>query len=298
MKWLIYGGNGWIGNKVCHILLSLNECLIYGQARVDDEQSVESEIQMNKPDRVISLIGRTSGIGYSSIDYLEQKDKLYENIRDNLYGPFVLVYLCNKYNIHFTYMGTGCIFNDYNENEPENQISTDTIDKRIYSETDKPNFFGSSYSVVKGFTDRIMHFYDASVLNIRIRMPISDDMDKKNFIVKLLGFKQICSIENSMTVLPELLPIMIDMAHKKYTGTINLTNPGTICHNRILELAREILDPRINWTNFSLGDQRKILKAERSNNTLNTDKLLSLYSVTPIEDSIKTILYKMKKLYY
>ena len=45
-----------------------------------------------------------------------------------------------------------------------------------------PNFFGSSYSVVKGFTDRLMKLYDENVLNLRIRMPITGEQNSRNFI--------------------------------------------------------------------------------------------------------------------
>ena len=37
-----------------------------------------------------------------------------------------------------------------------------------------------------------------------------------------------------MSVLPELLPIMLDMVEKKVTGTYNFVNPGLISHNQIL----------------------------------------------------------------
>lgn len=57
------------------------------------------------------MIGRTSGPGCNSIDYLE--DKLKENINDNLYSPLILSLLCDYYKIHLTYLGTGCIFDGY-----------------------------------------------------------------------------------------------------------------------------------------------------------------------------------------
>jgi hypothetical protein len=37
-----------------------------------------------------------------------------------------------------------------------------------------------------------------------------------------------------MTVLPELLPLSVEMAKRKLTGIMNFTNPGAISHNEIL----------------------------------------------------------------
>ena len=107
---------------------------------------------------------------YPTIDYLEQPNKLVENIADNLYGPVSLAILCTRYGIHLTYLGTGCIF-EYDDTHPMD--STNSADQLGFTESDRPNFFGSSYSVVKGYTDRFMKLYESSVLNLRIRMPIT-----------------------------------------------------------------------------------------------------------------------------
>ena len=282
MKLLIFGGKGWIGQQFCKIVANDNRFEIFhAESRADNEKQVEEEIKKVNPDRLISFIGRTSGPGFTTIDYLEQKGKLVDNVRDNLYGPMVLALMAVKYNIHFTYMGTGCIFYGYPENG--------------YTEEDSPDFFGSSYSTVKGFTDRLMHFMNNNVLNLRIRMPISSDNSPKNFITKMMTYKKICSIPNSMTVLPELLPIMADLIANRTTGTINFTNPGLITHNEILEMVKEILDPSITWENFSEEEQSKILAAGRSNNLLNTDKLQNLYpSITPIKEAVRRTIMEMK----
>ena len=277
MKWLVFGHKGWIGQQVVKIIESKEYIVVTTDIRVDDEQNVDKLLQDINPDRVISLIGRTHGEGYSTIDYLEQKGKLIENVRDNLYGPLVLGLLCKKYNIHYTYLGTGCIFSGYNEE---------------YKEENIPDFFGSSYSVVKGFTDRLMKQLDDNVLNVRIRMPITSEKNNvRNFIYKITHYEKICSMTNSMTVLPELLPLMIDMADKKQTGTINLTNPGAITHNEILEMYKEIVDPTFIWQNFTIEEQDNILLSGRSNNILDTTKLVNLYpNVKPIKESIREVL--------
>ena len=240
----------------------------------------------------MSLIGRTHGIigeqVYTTIDYLEKPGKIKENVRDNLYSPLVIAILSQKYNIHFTYMGTGCIF-EYDEEHP--------FGKEIngFTEESNPNFFGSSYSIVKGYTDKLMHLFP-NVLNIRIRMPITSDYNKRNFITKIITYPKVCSIPNSMTVLPELLPIMIDMANNGITGTINLTNPGLISHNEILEMYKEIVDPEFKWKNFTIEEQNNILLAARSNNYLDTSLLERMYpNVLNIKDSIKKCLNELKK---
>ena len=277
------GGNGWIGKQIIDILRTYDEYVIDfdNNIRVNNEKEMETLIVGTQPDRIICLIGRTHGSNIHSIDYLEQKGKLTENVRDNLYAPFVLAELCKKYNIHLTYLGTGCIFSGYNKK---------------YTENDDPDFFGSSYSVIKGFTDRIMKFYD-NVLNVRIRMPITDELFcNRNFIYKITHYKKICDMPNSMSVLPELLPIMIDMSIHKRTGTINLTNPNKISHNEILEMYKQIVDPNFRWTNFTVEEQNKILASERSNNELSSDKLLHWYpNIKSIHDSVKDILYSMKR---
>ena len=123
MKFLLYGHNGWIGNQIKNLL----ESPILGNSRLENFKELEEEIINIKPDRIISTTGRTHGEGCNTIDYLE--DKLSINLRDNLLGPFNLCKICEKYNIHLTYLGTGCIF----DNELDKQ--------KKFTEEDKPNFW-------------------------------------------------------------------------------------------------------------------------------------------------------------
>lgn len=293
MKFLIYGSNGWIGNQICSYLTQQNYTYYTSNIRVDNTVELEDEIYTIKPTHIISTIGRTHGVynneEYQTIDYLEQSGKLVENIRDNLYGPTTLAIISQKYDIHLTYLGTGCIFN-YDDKHPLGNPDTG------YMEYDNPNFMGSSYSVVKGFTDRLMKLFFNNVLNVRIRMPIVDGKNKRDFISKILKYQKICDMPNSMSVLPTLIPIMIDMAVKHRVGTINLTNPGLISHNEILQMYKEIVDPSFKWENFSIDEQDKILASKRSNNCLNTSKLLESYPEIPdIKTAIKNVINQMIK---
>ena len=283
---LFYGSKGWIGTLFLNYLKLNHHSLtvIEGTARIENETDVKAEIKLHRPTNIVSFTGRTHGkIGdklVNTIDYLEYPGKLVENIKDNLAGPVILANLCKKNGIHCTYLGTGCIFN------------SDTLN--TFDEKSKPNYFGSGYSIVKGFTDTIMQSYQ-HVLNLRIRMPISSVVNNRNFITKITKYSKICSMSNSMTVLDDFFPIFTDLVLKKKTGTYNCTNPGTISHDEILTKYKNIVDNDFKWENMTLEDQNKILKSERSNNCLNTDKIQMEYpKLKGIKDSVDIVLNRMK----
>lgn len=292
MNILVLGHRGWIGSMMCKLLKKENINFITTDSRCDNKEEIENIINTNSITHIMSFIGRThgniNGTEYKTIDYLEQKGKIKENVRDNLFSPLVLALLCKKYNIHLTYLGTGCIFKYDNDHLYGKELNG-------FMEKDKPNFFGSSYSIVKGYTDELMHLLDDCVLNLRIRMPITDKLEPRNFITKIIQYEYICSIPNSMTVLDDMLPYIIKMAKSKVTGTINLTNPGLISHNEILEMYKDIIDKNFTWKNFTKEEQSKILTADRSNNYLNTDKLLKMYpEIENIKISVKKTLLRMR----
>ena len=100
-----------------------------------------------------------------------------------------------------------------------------------------------------------------------------------------------------MTVLPDLLPCVLTLMQQKYTGTLNLTNPGVISHNEILELYQKYVDPSFTWENFTIGEQNEVIDSKRSNNHLDTTLLQSLFpDILPIHDSVENLMkqYKME----
>ena len=291
-KILIYGGNGWIGGMMCNLLSKQNINFVKSNVRVNNKNDIIEELDKESPTHVMSFIGRThgnhDGTNYTTIDFLEQKGRIKDNVRDNLFSPLVLAILCSKRDIHFTYLGTGCIFNY----DSEHSLTPTGIG---WTENDTPNFFGSSYSVVKGYTDELMHLFEDSVLNLRIRMPIVSQDCPRNFISKIIKYEKICSIPNSMTVLDELLPLALKMSLNNQTGTINLVNPGVISHNEILQIYKDNVDPLFKWNNFTIEQQDLILAAKRSNNRLDTTKLKELF---PNVEDINSAVNKCLKNWY
>jgi len=287
-KYLVYGAGGSIGKVFVEYLKEKNDKeIIISKTRLDNEDSIYEELKEIKPNVVFCFAGRTHGPNNPTIDFLEKKGNLLLNVRDNLYSPVTLALLCEKLGIYMCYMGTGCIFN-YDEDH-----KTDGVNG--FKPNDKPNFFGSSYSVVKGFTDRLMHLFPL-VLNLRIRMPIFLDPNSRDFIYKISQYKKVINIPNSMTVLSDFLPVVSDLVSSRTTGTVNLCNPGSISHNEVLDLYTELIDPSFTYQNFSVEEQSLILQSERSNNCLDTSFVSSRYNIPHIKDSIRSILLSRSSL--
>lgn len=113
-------------------------------------------------------------------------------------------------------------------------------------------------------------------LILRLRMPVSDDLHSRSFVTKIVRYDKVVDIPNSHSILHELLPLVIVMSEQQETGVYNFTNPGAISHNEVLTLYRDIIDPSYKWKNFTLEEQAKVIKADRSNCELDSTKLMGL----------------------
>jgi len=313
MKYVVFGGlTGWIGQKIVDLL---DNVLATG-VRMQDRQAVQKLLDTVKPEKVIISAGLTER---PNVDWCEDHQR--EVIESNVLGVITVVEECKKRDIHVTYLGTGCIYEyptkevvDYTYSgaigsweyreviKPEGNTRKEytqflenrsiiNYDKK-YTETDPPNFSGSFYSKTKIMVEELLKSYD-NVLTLRIRMPISDDLHPRNFVTKILKYEKIVNIPNSMSILSDLLPLLVDMSEKCITGIYNFCNPGAVSHNEIMELYKEIVDPNLKWTNFSLEEQSKVLKAGRSNCELDCSKLLQLYNIPTARESIRKIFKQM-----
>ena len=285
---LVYGAKGWIGGQFVSLLEKEGVEYVVGEKRLGDDpdKSVEEEILSASPTHVVSFIDRTHGPG---MDILEGgPDKVAINMCDNLYGPLLLAELCRKFDIHFTYIGSGCLFK-YDEEHP--------VGGKPFTEEDRPNFFGSSYSVVKGYTDRLMHHYK-NVLNVRIRLPVSADASPRDLITKVTSYKKILDIPNSVTVLPELLPVLLKLMKDRHTGTINLVNPGCVEYTQVLETYKSKVDSSIEYEVIDEGDESEFarkLRSSRSNCHLSTDLLRELApEVSEAKEAVTDIIKKRR----
>lgn len=248
--------------------------LFLADARIEDREAVAKEIDEIKPTHILMAAGIT---GRPNIDWCETNKPA--TIRTNVIGTLNVVDLANERDIHCTVYATGCIFK-YDEAHP--------LGSGIgFTEDSLPNFAESFYSETKGYMEQLLKCYP-SCLILRVRMPISDDLIHRNFITKIVKYERVVNIPNSMTVLTEMLPASLAMAQKGLTGVYNFTNPGVISHNECLDLYTKYIDPTYTYKNFTVEEQAKVIVAGRSNNELDTTKLMADMPEGIVINDIKT----------
>ena len=187
MKVYLVGHKGWIGQKYVDLFKKLNIECVYSEWRAESEE-MKVDIVRSKATHVLCCMGRThgtrDGTKFTTIDYLEHPEKLHENINDNLFSPLSLALLCQQ-EIFITYIGTDCIFTYDDKHSVEDGVP--------FFEENAPNFFGSNYSIVKGFTDMLMK--QTKTLNLRIRMPITDKFIRAILLQKLQTTKRYAALK-------------------------------------------------------------------------------------------------------
>ncbi|KAM3719430.1 Trifunctional UDP-glucose 4,6-dehydratase/UDP-4-keto-6-deoxy-D-glucose 3,5-epimerase/UDP-4-keto-L-rhamnose-reductase RHM1 [Dirofilaria immitis] len=292
---VIYGGEGWIGKQCCKklserkILFTLAKCRI---GRNSDKEILD-ELNGTYSTHVLCCTGRTHGGKFKTVEYLEGGPKqTFENIRDNLYSTMTLARICQTLGLHFTYIGTGYLF-AYDQEHP--------IGGESFTDDDLPTFFGNSYSIVKGITDRMIQQYQGGIkecLNARITLPLNFCLDEeRNLLTKILEYKQILDVPVSITILDDCIPALIDLMEKRVGGNLNLVNPQPITFSQILELYKEIVCSDLHHYEIldAKDDKYRELCATKGNCALNTSKLEQLCPKIPSSfESLRKCFMKMR----
>ena len=269
MQVLLFGHRGFLGTFLRPLLGPHVTC---SNVRLEDTAALERELDTVKPSHVLSCTGRTHGPGIPTVDYLEGgRDKLILNVRDNLHGPLALALACAARGIHCTLITTGCVYHsEYDE-------AGQALDS--FKEGDKPNFFKSSYSIMKGALDQLLStpYIAQHVLSLRIRLPIFAHRDPRNTLTKLLSYPRLCSLQNSVTCGNLFERCLASLMERKITGPLNFTNPGVVDHRYIIDRYRQYHDQHHVATFITAAELTAALPAGRSNNKLDTTRLESLF---------------------
>lgn len=271
MKILIIGA-GWLGRRCAESWPDavLSEKII---ATVDDVLSLLDE---HKPGAVLNSAGI---VGKPNVDWCETNQV--ETIKGNTILPLVIAEACQARGVYLLHMGTGCIFYG------------DAPDKIAWKESDYANPV-AVYTRTKYAADLCL----TTLPNVgiaRIRMPIDEIPSGANLIGKLAKYERIIDVENSVTIVPDMISVFRSLLEKKAEGIFHVTNPGTIKHREIIAMYEELVDPghKNEWiTEQDLVDTG-LAKKKRSNNFMQSENLEKMgIHMRPIKEALRDTMIK------
>ncbi len=273
MKILIFG-NGYIGNRCQEVW---GDEAVVSSVRVTSKQDALDEIRKEKPDAVLNAAGVK---GKPNVDWCE--DNQVATIDGNTLMPIVLAQACQEAGVYLLHMGSGCIF--YGDSPHED---------KAWREDD----FGNPipvYSRAKWAADLVL----STLPNVgiaRIRMPIDWKPAPGNLIDKLATYPKIIDVENSVTIIDDMIDVFHQLLEKKATGIFHVTNPGTMKHRELIALYEELVDPTHTneWISNDELVGQGLAKKGRSNNFLANTRLAEIgITMRPVKEALRDTLMK------
>lgn len=246
---------------------------------ITDRTLVVRELRALKADAVVNCAGKT---GRPNVDWCETHQ--FETLRANVIGPACLAEACAEAGAYLLHLGTGCIF--YGLSPTPGGWREDDFAN--------PSAF---YSRSKYAADLILSRLP-NVGIARLRMPIDGRPAARNLITKLAGYREVIDVENSVTVVDDLVTVVRALVAQRGSGVFHVTNPGTLRHRDLLRLYKEIVDPSHHYTLIGEDElvARGLAVGARSNCVLASPRLeASGISMRPVEVAVRSCLLEYAK---
>lgn len=266
MKSLIFG-RGFLGERLSRALAGS----ILHPADIADETAVRAALADHRPDAVINAAGKT---GKPNVDWCESHPV--ETYRSNVEGPLVLARACQSTGTYLLHLGSGCIFYGASPS-PDGWREEDFANP------------ASLYSRTKYAADLVLSRLPRVGI-ARLRMPIDDTPGARNLITKLAGYKHVIDVENSVTIVDDLIDVVSQLVERRAAGIFHVTNPGTMRHRDLLGLYRELVDPTHDFELIGEAEllRRGLIEKSRSNCVLASDNLAKLgITMRPIATALR-----------
>lgn len=213
-------GRGYIGSRLRKEL----NCEI-SDKKIYSYKDIEAELKKFKPKTIINCVGNVG----RNVDECE-KD-LDKTLTANTFVPIILAEASLRNNIKFIHISTGCIYHyDYSKDTP--------ID-----ENKEADFFELFYSRAKIYSERALALLPNKypVLIIRIRVPLDNMPHPRNLLTKLINYKRVIDIPNSITYIPDFIKALRHLIKINAKGIYNVANKGSLKYPELLEVYRKYI---------------------------------------------------------
>ena len=267
-------GAGFLGTRLAGALPGA----VLSTADLTDRAAVAAAIAEARADVVVNAAGKT---GRPNVDWCEAHPD--ETWRANAIGPLVLADACAAAGAHLLHLGSGCVF-DGPSPAPGGWREDDGAAPVSY-------YACSKYAAEVALAPR------PGVAVVRVRMPIDGAPHPRNLITKLAGYPQVIDVENSVTVVDDLIDVVAALAARRATGVFHATNPGVLRHRDLLARYRALVAPDHTCELIPAGElvTRGLVVAPRSNCVLASPRLAALgISMRPVDVALDDVLHRYR----
>lgn len=247
--------------------------------RITDLASVEDILSIYKPDIVVNCIGRT---GSPNTDACE--DDIAGTIQANSIVPLWLADTCYRKGIKMVHISTGCMYHyDYERDLP-------------VGSWDYPDFFDLTYSRSKMYADMSLQPYadNTDMMAIcRIRIPLVPFPHEKNILDKLIEYRTVIDIPNSITYVPDLADMLRFFIEDDIAGIFHTVNEGAMKWTELLDEYKKY-DPDFEYKVISLDEMGT---GPRTNLIMSTQSMTDVgYTPRLVDDIIPECVEKYWKV--
>lgn len=267
-------GHGYVGNRCKD---AWGDEAVLSDVRVQRKEDAAAEIARVKPDVVLNAGGVT---GKPNVDWCDAHPL--ETILGNTLMPIALAAACQEAGVYLLHIGSGCIF--YGDAPHPD---------KLWREDD----FGNplpTYSRSKWAADLVL----STLPNVgiaRIRMPIDRIPGSRNLIDKVAAYPKVIDVENSVTIVDDMVDVLRRLMELKAPGIFHVTNPGTMKHRELIALYEELVDPAHTNEWISNDDLVKqgLASKGRSNNAMASIRLAEFgITMRPVKEALRDTMEK------
>ncbi|NJM39010.1 MAG: sugar nucleotide-binding protein [Akkermansiaceae bacterium] len=277
---LLLGASGYVGSAFCS-LFEKKEIPYLAVSRENSENYAADRIYaLIKETGATFLINAAGYTGKPNVDACEVEKA--ECLLGNAVLPGALRNACEVANIPWGHVSSGCIYTGRH------------TDGRGFMEDDAPNFSfrtnnSSFYSGTKALGEEVLNGANQCYI-WRLRIPFDHRDSPRNYLTKLMTYRQLLDAENSVSHLEDFVTACLACWEKKVPfGIYNLTNPGTITTREVVALLKQHLTPDKEYSFFT--DEAEFMqvaaKTPRSNCAMDTSKSEAAgVAMRPVHDAL------------
>jgi dTDP-4-dehydrorhamnose reductase len=303
---LLLGATGYIGEAFARELQRRKaEFLPLSRKRVNYTRfdALLEFLRAQKPAFVVNCAGFT---GKPNVDACELDQA--GTLAGNALLPQTIAHACLAAGIPWGHVSSGCIYSgakiaesgkvrvEKDMTRPElRALATQKSPAVVgFTELDTPNF---------SFRDRPCSFYSGSkalgeeaIAGLgqsyvwRLRIPFDEFDNMRNYLSKVQRYSKVYDNVNSISHRADFVNACLDLWERRAPfGIYNVTNPGYVTTQRVVELIEQHLKPARKFEFWQNDEEfyRQAAKTPRSNCVMDASKLLAAgVSIRPVEEAL------------